>query len=72
MNQYEMDRLEDLVDQCGMDSVIAALAEIAGGKAQHLADNWQDYNGSRAWAKVSSKLAALSCSDKIAAVTIAR
>jgi len=48
--------LEGLVDTHGLDKVVATLSEICSGKADHLAENWQDENASEAWARNARKL----------------
>jgi hypothetical protein len=45
--------LESAIDTCGLESVLMRLADIASGKAEHTASNWQDLRLSRAWDKTA-------------------
>lgn len=48
--------LEALVDRCGLDKVVTALAEICWGKAEHLRSNWQDRATARLWDQAGKRL----------------
>ena len=50
------EKLESLVDQSDLDSVVNALAEICYGKAEHLRLNWQDSESARPWDKAGRVL----------------
>lgn len=48
--------LEELVDACGLDLVLGALANICAEKADHVLTNWQDRALADAWTKAMTKL----------------
>jgi hypothetical protein len=48
--------LEGLVDAFGLQVVVDGLACICSGKADHIAENWQDQVLSRAWEKAALHL----------------
>ena len=48
--------LENLIDRCGIDSVLMALSDICGGKADHVLTNWQDRALSRRWATIEGAI----------------
>jgi len=43
-----------LIDQHSVIDLLAAIAEICEGKAEHLRHNWQDDNSARAWEHAAS------------------
>jgi hypothetical protein len=45
------DILEQYIDAHGIGGVLEVLAEVCGGKAEHLRCNWQDEAGARMWEK---------------------
>ena len=49
----DMHRLEAMIDKYGMAKVIAMLSEICGGKAEHVAVNWQDTRLAKDWSKAA-------------------
>jgi hypothetical protein len=49
MSTEQQTALELLVDSCGLDLVLAGLANICAGKSDHILANWEDRNASRAW-----------------------
>ena len=49
--------LERMIDEGGLLAVISALASIAGFKAQHIRENWQDEILAKRWDKASNVLA---------------
>lgn len=52
-NQELADRVEALVDARSVASVLAALSDVCGAKAEHILGNWQDKKLAREWAKVA-------------------
>lgn len=48
--------LEKLVDSCGLSSVLMALSEICGAKAEHIATNWQDAQLAKDWATLEGAI----------------
>jgi hypothetical protein len=42
--------LEMLIDKVGIESVLMALSEICGEKADHIATTWQDATLAKRWA----------------------
>ena len=53
----EWEYLERMIDRAGMLTVISALANIAGYKAEHLRENWQDEASAKRWDKAANVLA---------------
>jgi hypothetical protein len=51
-----LDTLERLVDEHGLRAVLEALAEVCGGKAEHVLANWQDKALAKAWDRAGSTL----------------
>ena len=56
LNKTECDDLEMLVDRCGLSSVLMALSEICGSKAEHIATNWQDASLAKDWATLEGRI----------------
>jgi len=50
LTPYELEQLESLIDSAGLNSVLMALSEICGAKAEHIATNWQDAHLAKRWA----------------------
>lgn len=48
--------LEALVDTYGLRYVLAELASICAGKAQHIRETWQDEPLARAWDKAGGRV----------------
>jgi hypothetical protein len=48
--------LEQLIDICGLSSVVMALSDICDEKAEHIRSNWQDKPLARQWAKACGRL----------------
>ena len=53
----EWESLERMIDQAGLLAVTSALANIAGYKAQHIRENWQDELLAKRWDKASNVMA---------------
>jgi len=53
------EHLEQLIDAYGLPRLLAEMADIAYGKAEHVQSNWQDERLAKAWTKVGMELAAL-------------
>ncbi len=49
LTQEQKVALEGLVDSSSLANVLAALAEIAREKAEHIRSNWQDEPGAAHW-----------------------
>lgn len=49
-------QLEQLVDACGLDGVIAGLANICAAKSDHTLVNWQDRQLANAWMRAMTTL----------------
>jgi hypothetical protein len=45
----QLESLERLVDKHTLQGVLEGLAFIAGEKASHVAENWQDTNLAKSW-----------------------
>jgi len=56
LNQVERVALEAQVDTCGLSSVLMALSEICGEKAEHIATNWQDAKTAKVWATAEGRI----------------
>ena len=54
LNKTECDDLEMLVDRCGLSSVLMALSEICGSKAEHIAG--QDASLAKDWATLEGRI----------------
>jgi hypothetical protein len=46
-------RLEGLVDESGLGAVLAALAAVCRGKAEHVRSVWNDRELAREWGKAA-------------------
>lgn len=55
-HQELCDALEALVDANNLSDVLAALAEVCDGKAEHLRSNWQDEPAAKAWQKAANRV----------------
>lgn len=55
-NSEAMVQLEAMVDATSLADVLAALATIACGKAEHLRSNWQDKVSARVWNRAAGKI----------------
>lgn len=55
----EQTDLELLVDRVGLSSVVDALAQLCGEKAEHLRVNWQDKESAKVWNADGSKLSTI-------------
>lgn len=51
-----VEAVEALVDRTSVIEVLEALAEMADGKADHVAQNWGDRAQANAWTKASTIL----------------
>jgi hypothetical protein len=56
LNQQEKALLEALIDGCGLSSVLVALSEICGEKAEHISTNWQDKTLAKDWATAGGRI----------------
>ncbi len=56
LNTSEKLELETLIDRCGLSSVLMALSEICGEKADHIRSNWQDEHLARDWATIEGRI----------------
>lgn len=52
LTMAERDALEALLDRTSVSAVLAALADLCGEKAQHIAENWQDRPLYESWREV--------------------
>jgi hypothetical protein len=50
------EELETMLDQSSLGDILAALAEIANEKADHLRSNWQDDVAAKSWERDAAKL----------------
>lgn len=50
------DTLESIVDQFSTSTVINMLSEIAGEKAEHIRENWQDEGLAKQWERLAKVL----------------
>jgi hypothetical protein len=48
--------LETEIDECGLELVLDAIAEICHGKADHVASAWQDREMARAWTRAAKAI----------------
>ena len=60
MDRTDSERLEALIDAHGLSLVMAELAEICHGKAEHLATNWQDTRTAKLWSRDAERIATVS------------
>jgi hypothetical protein len=65
LTSAQQDQLEALVDACGLDLVLGALANICAAKSDHVLTNWQDRSLANAWMNAMTKLDSISCSPRI-------
>jgi hypothetical protein len=56
LDQQEKNQIEALIDSCGLSSVLMALSEICGEKAEHIATNWQDATLAKHWATAEGRI----------------
>lgn len=56
LDQEQKDALEALIDTTSLRAVVAAIAEIARTKAEHIQTNWQDNITAQAWDMSASRL----------------
>jgi hypothetical protein len=61
--------LEGFIDTFGLQIVLNGLACICSGKADHIAENWQDQALSRAWDKAAIHLTNAAAAGAIKAVS---
>lgn len=54
--EYLQDQLEKLVDDYGLQDVIAELSTVCQLKAQHLNVEWQDYAGGVLWTYYADRI----------------
>lgn len=62
-------KIEEIIDNCGLDNVIAGISAICYGKAAHLRENWQDNSAAAAWDRAAKRLDSLAASNSIARVS---
>ncbi len=72
LNEKEMDALEALIDAANVQAVLVGVSDICDGKAQHIQDNWQDYDLAKVWATACGAIAMFSCSKEIKHPIISR
>jgi hypothetical protein len=48
--------LESMIDSSSLADVLETLAEICDGKAQHIAENWQDHGLAAKWIQASGRV----------------
>jgi hypothetical protein len=65
---YYMGIMDALIDDIGIVRVLEALRDASGAKADHLASNWQDARGAKAWNKAASVIDRCSANSSITAV----
>jgi len=56
LDNHDKDTLEAMIDGASVCEVLAALAEICDGKAEHVLTNWQDKALAREWTATSKAL----------------
>lgn len=49
LTEAEAAEVEQLIDRCGLATVVGALALICAEKAEHVRTNWQDKELAAAW-----------------------
>lgn len=64
-----MERLEELLDQSDLASLILALARVCNEKAEHLRCNWQDEITAKVWDRAARKLDKFSTDSSIEALS---
>ncbi len=62
--------LETLIDSSSLADVLETLAEIADGKAQHIAENWQDRSLAAQWNRAASRIGTCAGSVPVQTVSI--
>lgn len=50
-------KVEALMDEVGLPTLLTLMAAIADAKSEHIADTWQDETGSRHWKMAANKIA---------------
>jgi dihydrodipicolinate synthase/N-acetylneuraminate lyase len=58
--------LEALIDKHGLKTVVSALSNVCGEKAEHLRSNWQDKASARVWENAGKTLDRVSVQSAIA------
>jgi hypothetical protein len=56
ISKDDLEALEHLIDNNGIDRMLAALAEICEAKSAHVAENWQDRALAKRWAILGKAL----------------
>ena len=56
ITEVEIDALEAMIDQHGLDTVVLALSHICDEKAEHIRTNWQDENLADKWEALAGYL----------------
>jgi hypothetical protein len=62
MTQYidltkpEVEQLEKLIDQRGIASVLMAISEICGEKAEHITSTWVNHKLAKQWATIAGHI----------------
>ena len=56
MNRDELDEVERLIDQHGIEDLIEAIVDVCYEKEEHVRMNWQDHRLADAWRKIASVL----------------
>lgn len=56
MTGIQQDQLEQLVDACGLNGVLAGLANICCAKSDHTLVNWQDRQLANAWMRAMTAI----------------
>jgi len=56
MDTETQTKLEDLVDQHGLSTIIGMLADVALAKEEHIASNWSDQMTAKTWNKAAVRL----------------
>src|ERR1700731_964697 len=62
--------LESLIDSSSLADVLESLSEIADGKAQHIAENWQDSALAAQWNRAASRIGTCAGSVPVQTVSI--
>lgn len=63
MHNSDKHSLELMIDQWGVDQMLAAMSEICGEKAEHIRANWQDRSLAKLWDKRASVLMRAVCAN---------
>jgi hypothetical protein len=56
LSREQSDALEAMIDGASLRAVVAALADIALDKAEHIRTNWQDGATAGPWTQASKRL----------------